>query len=334
MKNRSLIALATVLAAALAPAPHAAAGPGPDGHGPSVEVSIVAGARSWRESNRWTADVVSRDGMRLYRLERTVPYDFPFPTLTVAADGSGILLDAAQGIVEFIDPRGGVAAGWRPFTSPIPSYERIIKCSIGDGAAAFLLSEPGGTVVRVVSTDMRGRILREVAMPGTTAGEILLADDGGAVIASATVEGESMTHVTRMIGREGETRLELPMLFRTGDIHAASGWYAFADRYAVVGGRLEGEEAGYRVDIGSDDRIVTAVRCGPGGALAVAESIAIDGGIPAFRDAEVIVLDTRGAVVRRIRFASSSLAPASVSREGEDFVVRAGATLERIRGIL
>ena len=86
-----------------------------------VEVRIVDGARVWPETNRWSAHVVARDGTRLYTVERDVPFDFPYPTLTVADDGSGVLLDAAQGNVEFLTSRGVVAAAWAPFASPYPS---------------------------------------------------------------------------------------------------------------------------------------------------------------------------------------------------------------------
>jgi hypothetical protein len=305
---------------------------GPGGH--RVEINLGSGARTWPESNRWTADVVAPDGTRLYRVERVVPFDFPYPTLTVASNGYGVLLDAAQGRVEFLSPRGDVAAAWAPFASPIPSYERIIKCSIGDRTAAFQVSEPGVSEVRVVVTDLTGRVLRATSMPGTCAGEILVGGDDAVVLASATVDGERIRHVTRLLGPEGETQLEVPILFRVGYVDPASGRYAFADRHTVFGGHTGRRGTAYRLDACAGERIITALRCGPNGALVVTESVGMDRGSPSYRNAEVLTLDAGGAVLGRTRLVGESTLPAAVSEEGTEAVVRAGTKTARFRGVL
>ena len=299
-----------------------------------VEVRIVDGARVWPERNRWSADVVARDGTRLYTIERDVAFDFPYPTLTVANDGSGVLLDAAQGRVEFLTSRGAVAAAWAPFASPYPSYERIIKCSIGGETAAFLLSEPGAAEVRVITTALGGRVIRETAMPGSSAGEIVVAADGSAILASATIEGDEIRHVTRVLGRDGSTLLEVPILFRSGDINPAAGRYLFADRHTVVGGIVGEPVPAFRSGVCRGDRIITAVRRGPGRSIAVTEQIDIRDGAPAYIDPEVLILADDGAILERARLESTSGHPASISREGAETVVRAGTKTARFRGIL
>lgn len=299
-----------------------------------VEVRVEAGARAWPEANRWRADVFAPDGERVYQIERVVPFDFAYPALAVAGDGSGVLIDAAQGLVEFLTSRGITTATWTPFPSPQPSYERIIKCSIGNRAAAFLLSEPGASDVRVVITDLNGRVLRETIMPGSSAGKILMASDDSAVLASTTIEGDRITHLTRLVAPDGATRLELPMLFRVGDIDAASGRYAFADRYVVVGGSVKDDQPAYRSELSAGERIITAVRCGEVRALVVTEEIDMGGGTPLYRDPEVLILGGGGEILERSRLQSASPDPAALSSEGDEVVVRAGTKTARFRGIL
>lgn len=305
---------------------------GPGGH--RVEVSIVSGARAWPETNRWTAEVLAPDGAMLYRIERMVPSDFQYPALTVANDGSGVLLEAAQGRVEFLTPRGEVAAVWTPFVSPVPSYERIVKCSIGDRMAAFLLSEPGEAGVRVVATDLTGRVLRETTLPASSAGEIFASSNDATIVACATIEGDEVRHLTRVLGPDGETRCELPMLFRVAHVDAASGRYAIADRYTVVGGDLEKGAPAHRSEVSAGDRIVTALHCGPRKSLVVTEAVGMESGTPEYRDAEVVILGADGTVLEKTRLQSSSSRPAAVSVNGEEIVVRAGTKTAGFRGVL
>ncbi len=299
-----------------------------------VETRVSAGARTWPETNRWTADVTGRDGSRLYRVEREVPFDFPYPTLTVADNGSGVLLDAARGRVEFLTSRGDVVSIWEPFTSPQPSYERILKCSVGEDAVAFLLSEPGKEEVRVVTTGLNGSVLRETTMPGTSAGEVVIAPDGSAILASATIEGRAIRHVTRVLDRDGNTVMELPMLFRVGDIDPAAERFVLADRYVVVAGSLTGPLPEFRSEVCGGDRIVTAVRRGPERSLAVTEEIDMSSGAVEYRDPEVLILDGDGAILEVTHLESTAARPSSISREGEGIVVRAGTKTARFRGVL
>ncbi len=299
-----------------------------------VEIHIAAGARAWPETNRWSAEVFTPEGTALYQIDRVVPFDVPYPTLTVARDGSAVLLDAARGRVEFLTTLGDVVAVWSPFASAVPSYERIIKCSIGNRTAAFLLSEPGGMEVRVVTTDLNGRVLRETVLPGSSAGEIVSAADDSSVLVSATIDGERVRHVTRLLGQDGTTLVEAPMLFRVGDIGASTGRYAFADRYVVIGGSLADRQPAYRVELSGGDRIVTGLRAGAGGVLVVTEQIAEEGGTPLYRDPEVVILRDDGAVLERSQLQSTSARPAALVIEGDEIVVRAGTKTARFRGVL
>jgi hypothetical protein len=299
-----------------------------------VETRISAGARRWPETNRWIGEVVDRDGARLYRIERDIPFDFPYPTLTVANNGAGVLLDAARGRVEFLTPRGDVAGVWEPFASPQPSYERIIKCAIGEDAAAFLLSEPGTDEVRVVTTGLDGTVLRETAMPGTSAGEILIAPDASVILASATIEGDVIRHVTRVLDQDGKTVMDLPMLFRVGDIDPNEGRFVMADRYVVVGGSLARSLPEFRSEVCGGDRIVTAVRRGQERLLAVTEEIGMSGGAVEYRNPEVLILAGDGAILERTLLESTDARPSTMSREGDEIVVRAGTKTARFRGVL
>jgi len=325
------VLLVLVLAVVQARPSRVMAGESSTADGLRVEIRIVDGARAWPETNRWSAEVITPDGTRLYRIERVVPYDFPYPTLTVADNGSGVLLDAAQGRVEFLTPRGEVIAAWSPFASPVPSYERIIKCSIGTGTAAFLLSEPDATEVRVVTTDLSGSTLSETTMPGTTAGEIIVAPDDSAILASATVDGDPIRHMTRLLGREATILLEAPILFRVANFEIEAGQFLFADRYTVVGGSLTGPATRFQSAISGGNRIVTAVRPGADRALVVTEEIEAPEGVPEYRDAEVVLLENNGTVIERTRLQSISASPATVTPVDDEFIVRAGAKTARFR---
>jgi hypothetical protein len=329
-----MIARSTILAVALCLAPPGAApGGGPD-RPYRVEVRVEAGARRWPETNRWSAEVTDDGGAQLYIIERQVPYDFPYPTLTLGGGGAGVLLDAARGSVEFLSPDGTVNSAWTPFSSPVPSYERIIKCSVGRDLAAFLISEPGAQEVRIVTATLTGAILRETVMPGTTAGEILLAPDGSGILAGATIDAGTISHVTRLLGPDLAPLLDIPLLFSAADFDTSSGRFVIADRHTVIGGALAANATQFQVSLSSGDRIVTAVRCGSKQTIAVTEAVDMSAGRPVFRDADAIRLDAGGRVVEHASLESSSSEPASILRETGDVVVRAGSKTVRIRDFL
>lgn len=277
-------------------------------------------ARRASEMNWWIASVRDPQGIEAYTVRMEVPFDVPFPSITLAPGGESVVIDACRGLVEFYS-RTGVRVGmWEPFASRVPNYERIIKCAAAQERVAFLLSSPEASVVRIEERDLNGAPLASAELAGRGAGEIIRSSDGSFILAGTTdpaIDGGGRTFLlSRELSRRGEHDLSM----RSAAFSDDGGRYVVADRWSIVYAEAGKEVFQWRVD--SPERLITAVALSGDRCAVVVETIAVGDGPPLFHDAGLVVVDGSGVVVEERITRGASRRPARLSVEAGDFVLR------------
>jgi len=311
------------LAAALAAAPvHAQDSPGGTTR---AEVSIAGGAVRYPESNRWEARITGRDGTLRYVLSREVPFDVQFPSVRVEDEGWCVVASGNEGWVEWYDANGSLVRSWRPFASPVPEYERVLKTAVGSGRTGVLLSEPGSGASRAVLTDAAGEILWTHALPYPHAGEISLAADGRFLLAGSydtSVPPRTATVLLDAAGVEVWTR---EGMFRHADVDAVQGRVALGDRSGVtiLPAAPGGSAAVWRT--GSPAEVVSAVRWAGERLAVAAEEVSVGEEGPRYVSTSLVILDRAGRELERRTVRVSSAAPATLHPADGGVELRSGA---------
>jgi len=297
----------------------------------SVSIERTGSAKTWPESNQWTASVMMADGAELYRIEKEVPFDFQFPAIYLTdLDGSAVVVSSAQGVIEWYSPKGQTIAALYPFGHQAPDYERVIKCSIGGDRAAFLISSPEMSAARIISMTMTGEKVWTVEFPLQHAGEVLMSPSGRYVLAGAYASEGEIVKKTYVIGNEGKIIRELPGMFRYAAIDEESGTIAYAERNNVTIAGIH-DDGGREWRTGKRETIITSLQFIEGDVLATVESVSVEGGLIRYVNPSLVLLDEQAKVVAEKSFQSISAKPVNARRRGENIVLEIGGLEKEIK---
>lgn len=302
---------------------------------------IAAGETVSSRNGQWTATVIrgeqgsgkrpgtalwsvrvahERQGVR-YTLEKEVPYGSPFPGIQVCDDGGAIIVDAFAGFVEFIDPSGALARPWHPFGEAGPDHERILKCSAAGGRAAFLVSETGGDEARVHVTTARGQALWDAPLVHPMGSEIVLAPDGGIVVASDYRSLPALEVATEIFDGSGRRVRVTNLLMRHAAIDPVDGFVAIADRDEVVIFDQGEEVAAGRWMVTEEGVCITGLAIVGGQVGVLAERVVAGSAGVRYERPALIRMDRTGRVLGRTVGEGVAVRPRSVSGTGGVFVV-------------
>ena len=262
--------------------------------------------------------MVDSNGELLYRLERQVPYDTPYPALVLSDDGGrGLVLNAFDGIVEFIDPRVTVSA-LAPVSGEEPSYERILKCSVSGARVAFLVSDPTSPPALVHAMQLEGTPFAVTALSEEHGGELYLSDDGQLIIAGGTTASETFALTTSLLAWNGSLLDTVAIDFRMAAMFAGGTRVALADTRTVVEVDLEtGEHRRLWVEP-RPEAIITALGYYDQGVMLVSQEVEFRGGPARFTEARAVALSSDGTTRLDRMLESESTVVATVAyAEGE-----------------
>ena len=290
-------------------------------------ISIDAQAERYPELNRWRAIVRDAVGNELYRLDRPIPYDTPYPALALSdQDGAAVLLNAFDGIVEFIDARGATVRRWRPFASETPSHERILKCSIAGSRVAFLASDPLEKRAVVYAMTIDGLPHATAELAEQQAGELYLSDDGTVIVAGGSTPLGQITVSTALMDWDGRLMATVPFDVRLADIRIGTAQVALADTRAVL--LVDLDTGGYET-LWSEDRpgaIVTGLRLLEPGVAVCSQSFAYPDGIPSYTNTRVVLLSPDGVTLFDRSVEGESSAPVALDAGAGEIRVSVGQT--------
>jgi hypothetical protein len=285
----------------------------------SVEIDIKAQAKRWPERNFWSASVMSREGVKHYEIWKEVYFDVQYPAIHIADDSRAVVASPFDGWVEFYDNRGYLVTQIRPFGDSPVDYERIIKCSVSGGRAAFLVSEPEGAAARVFVTDLEGRELWSALLPHPQAGEVFISDDGEHLLAGSYDTREGAAWATTVFTGSGQAVKSIDMLFRYADIATGNGAVVLSDRNSVILTSLAGDETGVWRTSRRED-IISSVRFAASRVAVVVETIdASEDGI-AYVNPTIVLLDDAARVVAQSHLDTRSALPAKLVVSGDERV--------------
>lgn len=315
---------ATILTAVLLAAGSSAAQESPSGRF-RAEVTLRAGAQRFPESNRWEAQVMDREGVLRYSLSREIAYDIQFPSLRLSDEGWCVLSSGNEGWVEWYGADGMPAGILKPFASPAPDYERIVKTAVGRSHAGLLLSEPGSPEARVLLTDDRGGILWTRMLGLSNAAEIALSEDGRFLVAGAYDGAVPPRAVTVLFDGDGNEVWAREGSFRFADIDPAEGRILLADRNTVTIVPASSPDAEGVWRSGRREHVVTGVRWAGDRAAVAVEEVSLESGVPMYVTSTLLLLDRTGAVLDRRDVALPSAHPSALHVEADRVELRSPA---------
>jgi len=290
----------------------------------SAHIERTGSAKTWPESNEWTATVMSADGTQLYTLQKEVPFDFQFPAIHLSdLDGSAVVVFSAHGMIEWYSPLGNRITALYPFGSHTPDYERVIKCSVAEDRIAFLVSSPEMVSAQIYCATMEGEKLWTVELPFQNAGEVMMSPSGRYVLAGTYASEGEIAKKTFVIDRDGHILQELPGLFRYADVDERTETIAFAERNSVIKRRIQGVASSIW-ETGKRETIITDIQFIDENVLVTVESVLVEGGTIRYVNPSLVLLDHHARIVSRKDLHSVSTSPLNVRRRENSIVMDLG----------
>jgi len=292
-----------------------------------ADIAIEAHAERFPEINHWRATVHNSSGEVLYRLERAVPYDSPYPALALFdSAGEGLVLNAFDGIVEFIDGRGNVRRRWRPFAEETPSYERILKCSVARNRVAFLVSDPSSPPARVFTMEAGGTLRSLATLPEMQAGEIFLSVDGRLIVAGGSSVAEEVSVSSSILAWEGVLLDTVAMDFRLADLAPGGSRVVLSDARRALEVDLQSGEHRQLWLESRPEAIITALQYHPRGVVLVSQTVEFRGGPALYGTTRVLLMSPEGGTLLDRMLEGGSDQPASVAEEAGGIRLTIGET--------
>ena len=290
-----------------------------------AEVMQQGGARQYPDQNLWHAAVFHRSGVAQYQLEQRVPYDLQFPALYLSDDGGqAIVVSSFDARIEFYDGRGNLVREVRPSVSGDPTYERIVKCSVAGGRAAFLVSSPDTPHTEVYLTTIDGTEIWRRTLPQNTAGEIFLSSNGAYLVAGSYSSDREIVTSTVLFDASGSVVRTLETLFRDADIAPERNVLAMSDRNEVILESLDGRAERASWSTARTEEIITRIRIVDGRAAAAVETVDLTSGAPVYVRSRLVVLDRGGKEVEQRGLEGSHPNPAVLEIEEDAIVISSG----------
>ncbi len=290
----------------------------------SVRIEQAGSAKTWPESNQWTATVMNEEGNRLYQIQKEVPFDFQFPAIILSdLDGSSVVVSSAEGVIEWYGPGGESVAALYPFGNHAPDYERVIKCAVNGGVAAFLFSSPESREVTLSCMTMKGEKLWSSSLPHEHAAEVVVSSSGKYVMAGSYSSENGIVKKTYVFDGKAEMIRELAGIFRHGDIDEKNKRVAFAERNDVTIADIT-KQTTTSWTTGRRELIATNVQILGDYVLATIEDVSVDGGVIRYHNPAFILIDGNGTVTARRDFQSAAKSPVNMKVRGDEVIATIG----------
>jgi len=292
-----------------------------------AEITLKALAERSPQLNLWRATVSDSAGNALYRLQREIPYGSPFPALALSdSGGAAMLLNAFDGIVEFLDSRGAVVRRWRPFAAEEPSHERILKCSVAGRRVAVLASDPASPPAQVYALELEGALSAASDLPEEQGGEIYLSSDGELIIAGGTTAGKRITLSSSILSWDCSLLDTAGMDFRLADVPAGGTTAVIADLRTVVEIDYESHERRVLWVEKRPEAVITALRSHDRGTVVVSQQVQMRGGPARYRGTRLVLITQAGLMLLDHLLEGEATRPAALVCAKEAIFVTVGTT--------
>lgn len=181
----------------------------------SYTVENVGGARRAGETNQFRMSVQNA-GKTAYTIERTIPFDVPFPLISFnETTGMTVLRYVFDGFVEVYHPNGKKVWEHTFFKDEEPNYERTIGAAIGKRSVYFLVSDAYREKALVYQFALDGVLRWTATLPHQYAYEIAVSDNEETIIAGSYLALEDeVRRSAAILNMRGEIEGNIDILFR------------------------------------------------------------------------------------------------------------------------
>lgn len=210
----------------------------------SYTVENTGGARRAGETNRFRMSV-QRAGETAYTIERTIPFDVPFPLISFNREtGMTVLRYVFDGFVEVYHSSGKKVWDHAFFKEEAPNYERTIGAAIGKWSLYFLVSDSYREKAQVYQFAPDGVLRWTAALPHQNAYEIAVSANEETIIAGSYLALEDEVRQSAAImNYRGQIEGSVDILFRQAAFSDDGGFIALrSEREAVIVSRATKQE--------------------------------------------------------------------------------------------
>lgn len=182
----------------------------------SLEVKNRGGASRAGEQNQFSATLY-RDGVPVRTIERSLPFDVPFPSAKVHPQtGTVVLSYVFDGFVEVYDRTGSKQWEQQFFKEMSPNYERTITVALGKNTVAFLTSDVRLPQASVHKYAVSGDKEWQTELPFGMGYEIVMSADERTIAAGSYIVSDGkVSRSAVLLDAEGVKFAEIDLLFRS-----------------------------------------------------------------------------------------------------------------------
>ncbi|MBI3005744.1 MAG: hypothetical protein HYY49_10075 [Ignavibacteriales bacterium] len=200
-----------------------------------LKVEKEGGAWGAGESNSFTAIVSTKAGAELHRIERSLPFDVPFPAVYFSEESGVLVLGYIfDGFAEIYSADGRKAT-LNLFKELGPNYERTMTCAIGSTSIVFLTSDVRHSKAELSKFSLDGATVWEKEMPYRMGYEVVMSPDEAVVLAGSYEYGDAgAVQAATMVSGTGKIFSSIDLLFRKCAFSADGTASALSSRDEVV----------------------------------------------------------------------------------------------------
>lgn len=238
----------------------------------SLRTEHLGGAQRAGENNTFRVSVLY-DGNPVHTVERTLPFDVPYPATHLNDEtGALVLCFIFDGFVEMYDARGDKIWSQNFFKGMGPNYERTIGVAQGKKSVAFLTSDVMLPNAKVHLFNANGAKQWEQELPHATGYDIAMSPDEKIIIAgSYIVEHEKMNRSAAMFSNTGSLESDIDILFRKAAFSPDNRLLALISERELVTVSMETKKETGRITKQRENAIFTDV-CWDGKFFVIQES--------------------------------------------------------------
>lgn len=264
-------------------------------------------ARRAGEANEVRIDV-STGGRVVHTVRRTLPFDVPYPLVTLET-GSGVMVlrYVFDGFVEVYGPEGRMRWTHTFFKDEEPNYERTIGCRFFGEDVLFLVSDSKRERAVVHRYSGSGALQWTAELPFPTAYELATSEDENVIVAGSyeALEDEVRTAAT-FLTPDGTVEWSAPILFRHAVFPKEAGTAVLASEREMLVADIRQRRVTARSGRATDG-IITGIAVRNGNVLAAETEVGTEGMGFSYRNAALVVRDLRLEQIRTIRGEGSSV---------------------------
>ncbi len=201
----------------------------------SLNVERIGGAQRAGEENTFRAALVN-NGKTIHTIERTIPFDVPFPASYVdESTGLVLLTFAFDGFVEVYDNKGTRLWTHNFFKEMGPNYERTITAALGGSSIVFLTSDVTLPNAKVHKFAVNGAKEWETLLPHSNGYEIAISADVKTIIAgSYFVLEDEVRQSAAILSEKGVIVGNVNILFRKAAFSGDNKFVALTSEREIV----------------------------------------------------------------------------------------------------